>query len=153
MFKEIRSNPIEKSYWYAVPAILYTILIFGLSSLEQSEIPRVGIRFFDKFVHFLEYGIYAYLLMLATRFSRFLRPIRYAVVFSLVWGLFYAGTDEVHQLFVPGRDCSFFDFVADAVGIVLGIWIFYVLRDKAFIRKKPFSSAKDQTVANDEETS
>lgn len=41
----------------------------------------------------------------------------------LAWGLtaFYAVTDELHQIFIPGRACSFFDVCVDAAGALVGI--------------------------------
>lgn len=41
----------------------------------------------------------------------------------LSWGLtvLYAATDELHQLFVPGRACRFFDVCIDAAGALAGV--------------------------------
>lgn len=41
----------------------------------------------------------------------------------LSWGLtvFYAATDELHQLFVLGRACRFFDVCIDAAGALAGV--------------------------------
>jgi VanZ family protein len=38
----------------------------------------------------------------------------------ILGGLVFAGADEVHQGFVPGRELSLGDFLADAAGLSLG---------------------------------
>ena len=39
----------------------------------------------------------------------------------------YAVTDEIHQIFVPGRACQFTDWLVDFGGIILGVVVFCVL--------------------------
>lgn len=109
---------------YKIPAILYSIMIFLLSSMPQNRIPRVEIFGFDKIVHFCEYTIYALTLMLA--YTRAKRPAIYknAFVVSVITGAVYAASDEFHQLFVAGRDCSLVDFTADTLGLILGAYLF-----------------------------
>ena len=53
----------------------------------------------------------------------------------LAWGLavLYAVTDELHQIFIPGRACRFFDVCVDAAGALAGI-VFCLL--VAFLWKK-----------------
>lgn len=36
----------------------------------------------------------------------------------------YGASDEFHQYFVPGRDCSGFDLLADIAGSAAGIYVF-----------------------------
>lgn len=43
-----------------------------------------------------------------------------AVVFSVVYGV----SDEYHQSFVPGRDATAWDVLKDAVGAVMGAWLY-----------------------------
>ena len=43
---------------------------------------------------------------------------------SLLFGVFYATTDELHQYFVPGRSARLFDVGLDALGVLTGIYIF-----------------------------
>ena len=42
-------------------------------------------------------------------------------------GSAYAGTDEIHQIFVDGRSCQFTDWALDTAGIVTGAIIFLIL--------------------------
>ena len=41
-------------------------------------------------------------------------------------GLVYAATDEIHQSFVPGRSPDAADWVADALGVVVGSFVLYL---------------------------
>ena len=43
---------------------------------------------------------------------------------------FYAATDEVHQLFVPGRSGQISDVCLDSVGVLLGVAIFALLTNR-----------------------
>ena len=45
------------------------------------------------------------------------------IVYSLLFGLGYAITDELHQCFVPNRSCEIRDVCIDTSGIVIGILI------------------------------
>lgn len=40
-------------------------------------------------------------------------------LFSVIFGVAYALSDEVHQKFVPGRSADVFDFLADCIGVIL----------------------------------
>lgn len=56
------------------------------------------------------------------------KPRRQQVCESLIFGAFYAVTDELHQFFVPGRSARFFDIGIDTLGVFTGIGIYIVLR-------------------------
>ena len=53
---------------------------------------------------------------------------------SLLFGAFYAGTDELHQYFVPGRSAQVTDVVLDSFGVITGILIYLLIRD--FVENK-----------------
>lgn len=71
----------------------------------------------DKVLHMAEY----FLLTVAMFVNRDLYKGRHlpAVLFAV--GMLYAVSDEIHQSFVPGRDCSLLDLVADAAGLAVGL--------------------------------
>jgi VanZ family protein len=102
------------SLW--APPVLYAALIFYLSS--RSTFPGVpSVVFdFDKVIHATEYGIFAALLLRATG----------SPWISLLIAALYGVSDEVHQLFVPGRDSSVFDALADTFGAGLVCLVWYV---------------------------
>jgi len=64
----------------------------------------------DKIFHFIEFGAFGATLWLNRGISR--RGLMPLFAIAALW----AGTDEIHQSFVPGRDCSVLDFAADLTG-------------------------------------
>jgi len=95
--------------------VAYAALIFYLSSqaLPDEESLLKNIPFGDKGAHAGEYLIFGLLTFLTFRPRTGSRW-----VFGLFIALGYAASDEIHQAFVPMRDPSFFDWTADAVGIL-----------------------------------
>ncbi len=45
------------------------------------------------------------------------------VAISLVVGIIYATSDEIHQTFIPGRAGMITDIIIDGMGVLLGILI------------------------------
>lgn len=57
------------------------------------------------------------------------KPRRQQVCGSLIFGTFYAVTDELHQFFVPGRSARFFDIGIDTLGVLTGIAIYMMIKN------------------------
>lgn len=98
----------------------YMVLIFYFSSLSQVPIP-VLFHAQDFFLHMLEYSILSYLLSIAFASTGLRRIPLYAFLFTV----FYGASDELHQIFVPLRDPSLLDVAADALGGLLGMFVFH----------------------------
>lgn len=62
------------------------------------------------------------------------KKILYQIFLALLICALYATTDEIHQMFVPGRACRFTDVLIDSSGAITGIVIMYFLL--GFIMKK-----------------
>ena len=45
------------------------------------------------------------------------------IALSMIIGLIYAITDEIHQAFVPGRGALLTDVILDSIGVITGIFI------------------------------
>ena len=105
-----------------LPAAAVYGVIFYLSSRETWPI-EVGWSFFDKLAHGLVFGLLGALLGFgfARGFSWRTSRLFGAV---LATGSVLAALDEFHQLFVPGRDCSLWDALADVIGVALGARLF-----------------------------
>jgi VanZ family protein len=104
--------------------LVYALMIFIASSIPSSKLDFVK-DISDILLHILEYSVFGFLV---TRFflnrqgnTTFLLLI--AVLVSVLYGL----TDEIHQLFTPGRDCSVLDFIADSIGTIIGAGIYYTI--------------------------
>jgi VanZ family protein len=47
-------------------------------------------------------------------------------LYSVAVSIFYAFTDEFHQLFVTGRTGQFIDIGIDMIGVLIGVLVFYI---------------------------
>lgn len=89
-------------------------LLAKIMEIIGLKIPSVVLR---KLAHATEYALLAALLFHALyRTCGRERPV-------LAWGLavLYAFTDELHQFWIPGRACRFFDVCIDAAGAFAGL--------------------------------
>ncbi len=109
--------------WYWAPVALYAGTIFYLSSQSHPEeqLPSFLLKdVSDKVLHAVEYGILAMLCYRAFRWAAGPAVARQAVVLAIVTASVYGITDEVHQLFVPFRESSWQDWLADTIGATIG---------------------------------
>ncbi|MFZ3059382.1 MAG: VanZ family protein [Candidatus Methanoperedens sp.] len=100
----------------------YAILIFYLSAQEPEGIPVPQLfPHQDKVMHLGEYIPFGWLSLKA-----FIPLTPAAFLASMGFSLAYAASDEMHQSFVPGREMSFMDWLADAVGILISSYVYYI---------------------------
>ncbi len=117
MLNKIESN---KKWLVYFPLILYWILLFVATTLPSKDLPDTGVS--DKIEHFAAYMILAVLLNLTLMFqNKYPKLKSKAWLYTLIIILTYAGLDEFHQLFIPGRDCDIFDWLSDSTGVLLGL--------------------------------
>ncbi|TDB37002.1 MAG: VanZ family protein [Actinobacteria bacterium] len=108
--------------WTAV--IAWAGVIFWFSSLTGSQVPgRYG-----SFGHFGEYAIFGALILLALGAPDRLLP---TVALASAYGI----TDEVHQLFVSGRQADPVDWLVDTLGALAGALVLSWLWRHALARR------------------
>lgn len=76
-----------------------------------------------KLAHVAEYAVLYVLIYLASRrmfFPTGERSLPKALLFALFFCLTFAASDEVHQLYVKGRDGRIIDVFIDLFGVMLG---------------------------------
>ena len=84
-----------------------------------------------KLAHFTEYFILTHLLYsLLKEYSKDKRKI---IIISIAICLLYAITDEIHQLYIPGRTAKLKDIMIDTTG---GIFYIALLKIKELIKKE-----------------
>jgi VanZ family protein len=112
----------EKVLLYWAPVLVYAAAIFYFSSLSKpdEELPTFVRDLSDKLLHFVEYGILGGLWYRAFRWASGPRIATSAVLLAVMAGSIYGMTDEVHQAFVPMRETSVLDWIADTVGSLIG---------------------------------
>ncbi len=102
------------------PAAAMAALIFALSSFPSLHPPEMlGFRPGDKLLHGLVYAVFGFLLLRSAR--ALMKGAFRTAAAAAAAGILYGLTDEVHQVFVPGRQADPADWAADAAGAVLGV--------------------------------
>lgn len=63
-------------------------------------------------------------------------PVKRYYLYSLLISVMYSVTDEVHQLFVPGRSGQPLDVMIDSLGALIGTLIIFIIINLMNKRKK-----------------
>jgi len=113
------STKLKKYFTYQFPWQFFMLVIFLQSSSGQISLPDIGIDWFDKIVHFIVFGLLALLTLRGLKHAN--NPViqNYFAWIGILTCIIFGGTDEIHQLFVPGRFGSVSDWIADILGIVV----------------------------------
>ena len=98
-------------------AIAWMVLIFIMSS--QSSVPVSGGWGQDKLMHFICYGILGFMLARSFKNAQEGLSWKQIALVSLI-AFAYGASDEFHQSFVPGREASLGDLLADTLGGIAG---------------------------------
>ena len=138
----------KKKKIYTLITILIMVFIFiqsalpaDLSSMESGLISGFLAKLLDqdpeamsflirKCAHFTEYMILGISLFLTMgEYLASAAVFSWRVFFS-AWGIgaFYALTDEIHQIFSPGRSCELRDMCIDCAGLLTGILLVSLFR-------------------------
>lgn len=106
-----------------VPFVVACAAIWWVSSHERPPLPSsLGFLGSDKLLHACAYAVLAALASIdAWRAPESARRARFVAAFLATAA--YGIVDEVHQSFVPGRDATVADAVADAFGAAIGVWL------------------------------
>jgi VanZ family protein len=115
-------------------------MISEIKSIAGVNIPALIIR---KAAHMCEYALLAFLFSN----SFYLINLKKRNISALVCTFLYACSDELHQLFVPGRLGSPVDVLIDTSAAVIGIAAFFVLLKiiKKYRRKKDVRNSTVQS--------
>ncbi|MGE5314127.1 MAG: VanZ family protein [Acidobacteriota bacterium] len=100
---------------YQFPVLFWMGLIFFLSSRSFSHLPPL-LPGTDKVVHMIIYAVLCGLMHRALRFQPLDRIASFSLFIALALTPLYGISDELHQLFVPGRSCDVMDLLADLTG-------------------------------------
>ncbi len=97
--------------------------INNILKLENTEVIGIIIR---KLAHLFEYFVLGILMFNCLKGYN----IKRIILISLVLCSIYAITDEIHQLYIPGRSGNLIDVMIDAVGSVIGIILYNFMYKK-----------------------
>jgi hypothetical protein len=123
--------PIRAALTVWLPVVVWAAVIFAFSSVADLG---TGLGTWDlvlrKIAHGCEFAVLGALLVRALRDERA----------AFVVGVLYAVSDEVHQLFVPGRVGAPLDVVIDAIGVAVGVLLWR--RYRPAVRAAPGSQSR-----------
>ncbi|MGN1299263.1 MAG: VanZ family protein [Candidatus Scatovivens sp.] len=125
--------------------LLWMYIVFGFSSQNGEKSGGISFKismlltrnneenakilepYIRKIAHFSEYavgGCLIYCLLLTI--EKIKENIK--LILATVIGFLYAVTDEVHQLFIPGREGKTLDVYIDTLGVIFGILMILLIR-------------------------
>ena len=87
-----------------------------------------------KTAHATEYAILGMLLVVAYTDKEKGRFVRLLIPWFI--GTIYAATDEIHQLFVPGRSGQISDVCLDSIGVLIGVSLLWVITEIKWKKEK-----------------
>jgi len=113
-------TPLARRAWLAVGGGVAIQLL--ITSLPGRDVPISVGHPWDWFVHAGMYGGLAFLVVRAATLSGW-GPVRRRLVWLGVALSAYGALDEVHQLFIAGREGSPSDWVFDTMGVAAGLFL------------------------------
>jgi VanZ family protein len=118
------------SHW--LPLIGYCLAIYIQSDHPSPErLPTFA--FSDKILHFAAYGLLGALFFRAYTTTPLKDRGNRLILSSIGSATLYGISDELHQYFVPFRQADILDAIANAIGSICGVIIFYYWT----VKKKP----------------
>ncbi|TVQ04263.1 MAG: VanZ family protein [Balneolaceae bacterium] len=125
---------------YLLPVIAWTIIIFFIIAIPGSSIPDSSlfqIPHFDKIIHsgiFFVLGLFSVYGFIKQGDTNILKSYAYtsAVIFCVIYG---GLTEVIQHFFIAERFGEIADFIANIIGSVAGVAVFYYLAKTHKIRK------------------
>ena len=114
--------PNEKRFVYCMRfmSIVVATAIFVLSSRSKLPLPdSVVFPGMDKVLHALAFGCFAFAFSYWLGASLWKTKPFLCILIVCVAAACYGVSDEIHQMFVPGRDASVYDWIADCTGALI----------------------------------
>ena len=111
--------PSEKRFDYGMRcmSIVVALSIFMLSSRSKLPLPdSVLFPGADKVLHALAFGCFAFSFSYWLGRDMWKSKPAVCVLIVCIAAACYGASDEIHQMFVPGRDASVYDWIADCTG-------------------------------------
>lgn len=123
MKAERGSSPFAGGRLYRMLALLWTVAILVACLWPGKRVPRVDIPFVDKWTHFVLFGVFAALWLLALQRKSF-RTLLGIFFLSVIYGCVVEGLQAAFPSL--GRSGDIIDALADAVGGALGTGLYWL---------------------------
>ena len=114
-----------KNLKYWIPALLWMVVIFALSSSYFSaentgEVVPGASGYLRHIAHIVEYFILTIFVYIGLSNGLKITAWKYLLLSTLI-SFFYSLTDETHQYFVPGRNARWIDIGYDGIGVITAL--------------------------------
>lgn len=124
------SNQVSEESSGTSGKTIRAILSFFPSFKQMEEIKQEQLVEFlqpiaRKLAHFTIYSLGG--IIIALNINEYTLTEKKKVLLSCMAGFVYSVTDEIHQMFIPGRAGMVIDVVIDSVGVVLGVALVWVV--------------------------
>ena len=115
--------------------ILWMIFIFVMSSFNANESANqsnIIVHFISQLFNINNLELLSFIVRKIAHFSEYLilgiLIYNYCLRLNLsaLFCLLYAISDEIHQIFIPGRSCQIRDIIIDLLGAIFGIIILHL---------------------------
>lgn len=129
---------IFKVFAYFLPALVWAILIWSLST--TTSLPPIPWDFLspDKIGHLVFYCIETLLLIIAFAKSQQWTTNRSIwILFAMLLAAAYGTMLEFVQAEIPGRSFDYADMLANFVGTIIGVILYYKLGSKYILSSLP----------------
>ena len=120
---------MKKFVIFWLPVILWAGVIFYLSSIPDLKTDLDQDFLLRKIAHVVEYMILTFLIIRGLKKEKL--SIKKIAIYSLIFAIFYALTDEYHQSFVLNRYGTLKDVGIDSIGILIASLLWYYKRKRS----------------------
>jgi len=131
-----RLKIMKRLFIYHLPAIFYAAAILFVSTVPDLKSPEVRFLAFDKVAHFMEYGLFAFLLARSVGDIFRLKKNRSNYTYFICLGIIviFAAMDELLQRSVQGRFADGLDYLSDIGGsglVLLLLWFRNTMKSRS----------------------
>lgn len=98
-------------------------IISNILNIENARLLSLIIR---KLAHFTEYLILGFLTINMLNKNDISRKYLISILICII----YATSDEIHQIFVPGRAYQIRDILIDSIGSITGVYLYKLINTK-----------------------
>ena len=120
--KKEESSAVSEAFSYRVISTSNAFFHLNIDEEELQRISGIMENSIRKAAHMTEFGILSVLIYIWLE-KRQLKEI-YRACLAVFLAMLYAASDELHQLFVPGRAGMIRDVLIDSAGALFGVAVF-----------------------------
>ena len=124
--KEQSNETINTSEIFTERILNVVTKIIDIQEFEKGELVQILNPYVRKFAHYSLYTTGGILIIIhISQYKKLTGKKR--IIISLIIGISYAISDEIHQYMVPGREGKMQDVYLDSLGIATGIVIILII--------------------------